>query len=324
MYKLLLLSLSVIGVANANSDEVLDPAFSIGNVKKLVDGAFVAQKHSSSSHVTTASSHTANSYTSSSYSASSHAARSHTSSTHSTSSNTASSNTRTSPEIKMSNNVPVLTDEINPLPDEYVVNKVEVMIDKKKVVLNENNNVHEVKHESKLHVVKGSKEGEEIKKSTSTATTIQETIVLPEEKNKAKVIEHKEQQLDNKKQEDVKEEEERESTTIVVGKESLQKAIENFQSSNNSSLIYSSAEILLVFIQNQLVKPELKIYTPSPTFVKYVSTVPFAKEILSSIGFVEDAGGKYLLWKYSNLEEGKELVRDAIEMLKKVKGPYRH
>ncbi len=109
----------------------------------------------------------------------------------------------------------------------------------------------------------------------------------------------------------------------TVGKESLHEALEKFQKSNEAKLVKSCAQMMFMYTSNLSSNPNSnqyrKIYTNSKTFKNKVSNVEFAKDILLSIGFVEE-GNSFLEWKnYSNVEEAQALVKDAATLLNKLK-----
>lgn len=113
-----------------------------------------------------------------------------------------------------------------------------------------------------------------------------------------------------------------ESSNVLVGKENLLEAIENLQVSNEPKIVKSCAQMMFLYASNLSSNPNSdqyrKIYTNSKTFTDKISKVDSAKDVLLSIGFVENKS--ILHWKsFSNLEDDIALVKDAAMLLSKLK-----
>eukprot|EP00551_Chaetoceros_affinis_P013261 CAMPEP_0203686782 /NCGR_PEP_ID=MMETSP0090-20130426/49238_1 /ASSEMBLY_ACC=CAM_ASM_001088 /TAXON_ID=426623 /ORGANISM="Chaetoceros affinis, Strain CCMP159" /LENGTH=522 /DNA_ID=CAMNT_0050556015 /DNA_START=96 /DNA_END=1664 /DNA_ORIENTATION=- len=115
----------------------------------------------------------------------------------------------------------------------------------------------------------------------------------------------------------------KETTEHTVGKEALLQALQKLQSSNETNVVKSCAQMLFLYMSNLSTNPKSKqyrkIYTNSKTFKNKVGEVKFAKDVLFSVGFV-DEGKTFLEWKNdSDMEAAITFLKEAASLLKKVK-----
>ena len=107
------------------------------------------------------------------------------------------------------------------------------------------------------------------------------------------------------------------------GIEAVKEALQKFQQSNETPIIKSCAQMLILYTSNLSSNPNSKqyrkIYTNSKTFIDKVGNVEYAKDVLYAVGFV-DEGKSILEWKnYEDKEDALSLLKDTASLLKKIK-----
>jgi hypothetical protein len=104
-----------------------------------------------------------------------------------------------------------------------------------------------------------------------------------------------------------------------IGKEALEDAIKNFKENNTPMAIKATCQMLSLYVTNLEENPTneryQKIYTTSNKFKTLIANVPYAKEILYALGFVED--GSFLKWKHFDGNESESSV--MMQLLKESK-----
>lgn len=104
-----------------------------------------------------------------------------------------------------------------------------------------------------------------------------------------------------------------------VGNKALEDAIKNFKENNPPVAAMATCQMLLLYVTNLEENPTSeryqKIYTGSNKFKTLIANVPYAKEILYTIGFVDD--GSFLKWKH--VEKDESGTSNMIQLLQKAK-----
>mmetsp|Transcript_6797 Transcript_6797/g.9753 ORF Transcript_6797/g.9753 Transcript_6797/m.9753 type:complete len:941 (+) Transcript_6797:55-2877(+) len=112
--------------------------------------------------------------------------------------------------------------------------------------------------------------------------------------------------------------------TVQVGKEALQDALCSMKELNETIALKTCCQMLYLYVSNLSANPNSKqyqkIYTKNSTFKKKVGNVKFAKDVLLSVGFVDE--GSFFLWKKEDNCNGDSangdvsLLKDAVDILK--------
>lgn len=105
-----------------------------------------------------------------------------------------------------------------------------------------------------------------------------------------------------------------ETESFQVGSKALSKALQDYSQSNDMEKVKSCSQILFLYMNNLSLNPTepryRKIFTNNKTFKEKVGGIVGAKEILLSVGFVDN--GSYLEWSENELctDHVQSLIND--------------
>lgn len=109
---------------------------------------------------------------------------------------------------------------------------------------------------------------------------------------------------------------------VEVGKQAVERAIQNMKDNNEVRLVKSSCQMLFLYVsnlaKNSISKQYQKIYTTNNTFKNKIGKVKFAKDVLLSVGFVDH--DSYLEWQKEECQGGNDqssanTLHEAVKLL---------